>query len=78
MLACAKGVAGLKWAEQAKVISLDANGIDLEVSGSGHLQTVRIDFPASAKGVPAFQRIVGTLIAEGRNTFGWAIATNEH
>ncbi|MEM6427458.1 MAG: DUF2470 domain-containing protein [Cyanobacteria bacterium J06635_15] len=77
MLACAKGAADLDWAEQVKVISLDAAGINLEVSGGGQVKTVRIEFPVPAKGVLGFQRIVGVMIAESRAKLGWAAADED-
>ena len=77
MLACAKGAAGLAWAQQAQVVGLDAAGIDLAVCGTGNAQTVRIDFPIRANGVLAFRRIVEAMIAECRAELGWEVNADD-
>lgn len=66
LLACARA-ANLDWAEQAKIVALDDKGINLEASGNGNLQPLRLDFPVPAKGVLAFKRALGALIAESRS-----------
>ena len=78
MLACAKGVGGLDWVEQAKVTSLDAAGINLEVSGANKIQPLRLDFPQPAGGVLASKRMLGAMIAQGRSKLGWEKAVDEH
>ncbi|UJB72234.1 DUF2470 domain-containing protein (plasmid) [Acaryochloris sp. 'Moss Beach'] len=65
LLACAK--AQVDWAEQARVLSLDAAGIQLEVSGNGQTQPLRIDFPETANGVLTFKKILGTVIVKSRS-----------
>jgi hypothetical protein len=76
LLACAKA-AHLDWAEQARVLSLDAAGVNLQVVGKGDVQQLRINFPAPAKGVLAFKRMLGALITESRAQLGWAAAVND-
>jgi putative heme iron utilization protein len=76
MLACAKGMAGLDWAEKVRVISLDADGINLEVSGAGKIEPLRLDFPNPVNGVLAFRHTVGEMIAESRAKLGWATSTD--
>lgn len=71
LLACAKAT-HLDWAAQAKVLRLDAAGIQLEVSGDGRTQPLRIDFSEPANGVLAFKRILGEVIATSRAQLGWA------
>ncbi len=71
LLACAKA-ANADWAEQAKVLSLGASGINLEVSGDGQTQPLRIDFSEPANGVLDLKRILGGVIAESRAHLGWA------
>lgn len=75
LLACAIA-ANLDWAEQVRIVSLDAAGINLEVNGSGNMQTLRLDFPTPAKGVLAFKRTLGAMIAKNRAQLGWAPAVD--
>ena len=44
VLAYARGLAGLAWAEAAIVESIDARGLDLRVRGGGRETTVRVPF----------------------------------
>lgn len=76
LLACAKA-ANLDWVEQARIINLDAAGVDLEARGSGHVQSLRLDFPTPAKGVLAFKRTLGAMITESRAKLGWAAAVDD-
>jgi hypothetical protein len=77
MLACAKGIAGLDWVEQARVVSLDVDGVELEVIGAGKVQPLRLDFPVPASGVLAFKHMVGEMIAQGRAKLGWVVAADD-
>lgn len=73
LLACAQA-ADLNWVEQARVVKLDAAGIDLEISGGGKAQPLRLDFPMPAKGVLSLRRSLGAMITESRVQLGWAAA----
>lgn len=44
VLAYARGLAGLTWAEAATLTGLDAAGLDLHVTGSGRAEHVRVPF----------------------------------
>jgi hypothetical protein len=77
MLACARGIAGLDWVEQARVVSLDVAGVDLEVIGADKVQPLRLDFPVPANGVLAFKRMMGEMITEGRAKLGWVVAVDD-
>ncbi|OAN46975.1 nitroreductase [Chloroflexus islandicus] len=44
VLAYARGLAGIAWAEMALVTRLEASGIELRVTGNGQTTTVRIPF----------------------------------
>ena len=77
MLACAQAAAGLDWAEQAKVMSLDAAGINLSVRGECKEQSIRIEFPVAAKGVLGVRRILGSMIAESRTKLDWPVADEQ-
>jgi len=76
MLACAQA-AGLHWADQARVIRLDAAGITLEVCNGDRVESLRLDFPAPAQGVLAFKRTLGALIIESRAKLGWPAVVDD-
>ena len=78
LLACAKATASWDWAEQARVVGLDAAGMDLEVRNSNHVQCLRLDFPKPAKGVLSLRRALGIIMTESRAKLGWAAATDDH
>jgi hypothetical protein len=78
LLACAKALASLDWAEQARVTHVDASSITLEARNSSHTESVRLDFPTTAKGVLAFKRILGEKIAESRSKLGWNASVDDH
>lgn len=44
VLAYARGLAGLAWAQDATVERIDAAGLDLRVTGAGRTETVRVPF----------------------------------
>lgn len=69
LLLCAKANADVDWAEQAKVIGLNAVGIDLEVRGGNHVQSLHLAFPESAQGVLALKRILENMIVESRDRY---------
>ncbi|MGG6242498.1 DUF2470 domain-containing protein [Nodosilinea sp. AN01ver1] len=71
LLACAK-VANLDWANEVRVVSLDAAGITLEAIGGDTVQPLRVDFPAPANGVLALKRTLEAKITESRAQLGWA------
>lgn len=77
LLACARA-ANLDWAEQARVLSLDAAGVNLEVVGKEELQPLRIDFPETANGVLALKRTLGALITESYIQLGWKMPAENH
>ncbi|NEQ98511.1 MAG: DUF2470 domain-containing protein [Cyanothece sp. SIO2G6] len=78
LLACAQANASVDWAEQAKVIHLDAAGITIEVSNHQNIQSVHLEFPAPAKGVLSLKRLTTTMVTESRAKLGWPKAANEH
>ncbi|MGR3279176.1 DUF2470 domain-containing protein [Acaryochloris marina NIES-2412] len=65
LLACAK--ASLDWAEHVRVLTLDASAIELEVSGDGQTQPLRIDFPEKADGVLNLKKILGEIITKSHS-----------
>ncbi|MEM9539004.1 MAG: DUF2470 domain-containing protein [Cyanobacteria bacterium P01_E01_bin.42] len=67
MLICAKANADVDWAEEVKVLGVDALGVDLEVKGGDRLQSLRLTFPESAKGVLGLRRTLEKTIAESRD-----------
>ena len=74
LLACAKASEPLEWAEQAKVTHLDTSGITIEVSNNLNAQSVRLEFPTTARGVLSLRRLLGAMIAESRAKLGWPVA----
>jgi len=78
LLACAKATASLDWADRARITKLDAAGITLEVSNSSNAQSLRLDFPTTARGVLSFKRLLGETIASSRAKLGWAAAVDDH
>ena len=71
MLACVKVQAGTDWIKKVRVISIDAAGITLEVSGIDQVQPFRLDFPAPVQGALAFKQTVSIMISESRTKLGW-------
>ena len=71
ILACVKAQEGADWVEQVRIISLDAAGINLEVSSKEQVHPLRLDFPAPVMGALAFKRTLGTMITESRTKLGW-------
>jgi putative heme iron utilization protein len=71
MLACAKAMGNLDWAEQATVVGLDGAGINLEVSSSDKKQSLRLEFSTHARGVLTLSQRLKEMIAESRAQLGW-------
>ena len=67
LMSLARGLAGLNWAEHARIVLVDANGITLEVEGANQRETHRFEFGQTAGGVLAFRRLAGSLIERGRS-----------
>jgi hypothetical protein len=77
LLACAKASGGCDWAEQAKVLNLEATGIELEVARDRRVEAIRLDFPETARGVLSLRDTLATLIGDSRRQLGWAEAVDE-
>ncbi|AFZ42416.1 hypothetical protein PCC7418_0177 [Halothece sp. PCC 7418] len=71
LLACARVMGGLTWAEQATVVSLDTTGINLDVSGCEKRQSLRLEFPTHVEGVLSLRRTLENMITESRAQLSW-------
>lgn len=77
ILACAKAAVPMDWAEQASITQLEATGMELEVTSSSQVQSLRIDFPEPAKGVLSLRRLLGEMITQSRTQLGWSAAIDD-
>ncbi|NEO25691.1 MAG: DUF2470 domain-containing protein [Kamptonema sp. SIO4C4] len=77
MLACARVMGNLDWAERVTVMSLDASGIHLDVSGYGKQQSLPLAFPSPVGGVLSLRRTLERMITESRTQLGWGVGNDE-
>jgi nitroreductase len=67
VLAYARGLAGLQWAEAATLIALDANGMELQVRGQGQRVTARVPFEPPLRGADELRPALVAMAQRARN-----------
>jgi heme iron utilization protein len=70
LLDYARGLAGIGWAKEARLIALDRLGMELEARGDAQGLTFRIPFPAPVADAAALRQTLIALVQQARARLG--------